>query len=139
MGFGEEPDRFVRAAEPAWVVNQVTKEVRRWILTGSLKPGQQFSLRAMSAQLDISFIPLRKALRRLEAQGLITRRGKSAYVAPLSHENLAGVYRLRRQLEPEIAARSCKLLNESDYARIGRYLDVFGDDALSIDDVYEAH
>jgi DNA-binding GntR family transcriptional regulator len=136
----EQSDRFVRAVEPASVVDQVTKEIRRSILSGSLKPGQQFSLREISAQLGISFIPVREALRQLDAQGLvITRPGKSACVAPLSHEDLRGIYRLRRQIEPEIGARSCKLLDETDYTRLARYVDMFGDDDLGIDDVYEAH
>jgi DNA-binding GntR family transcriptional regulator len=136
----ETSDRFVRAVEPASVVDQVTKEIRRSILSGSLKPGQQFSLREISGQLGISFIPVREALRELEAQGLvITRPGKSACVAPLSHEDLQGIYRLRRHIEPEIAARSCKLLDESDYTRLARYIEMFGDDNLGIDDVYEAH
>ncbi len=136
----EQPDRFVRPVEPASVVEQVTKEIRRSILSGSLKPGQQFSLREISAQLGISFIPVREALRELESQGLvITRPGKSACVAPLSQEDLHGIYRLRRQVEPEIASRACKLLDESDYARIGRCLEMFGKEDLGIDDVYEAH
>jgi DNA-binding GntR family transcriptional regulator len=136
----DHSDRFVRAVEPASVVDQVTKEIRRSILSGDLKPGQQFSLREISAQLGISFIPVREALRQLEAQGLvITRPGKSAYVAPLSHEDLQGIYRLRRQIEPEIASRSCKLLEESDYDRIQRYVEMFGEPDLGIDDVYEAH
>jgi DNA-binding GntR family transcriptional regulator len=136
----EQPNRFVRPVEPASVVEQVTKEIRRSILSGLLKPGQQFSLREISAQLGISFIPVREALRELESQGLvITRPGKSACVAPLSHEDLQGIYRLRRQVEPEIASRACKLLDESDYARLGRCLDMFGNEDLGIDDVYEAH
>lgn len=136
----QQDGRFVRAVEPASVVDQVTKEIRRSILSGSLKPGQRFSLREISAQLGISFIPVREALRQLEAQGLvITRPGKSASVAPLSQEDLRGIYRLRRQLEPDIAARSCTLLDESDYDRIERYVDMFGDESLGVDEVYEAH
>jgi DNA-binding GntR family transcriptional regulator len=105
-----------------------------------LKPGQKFSLREISAQLGISFIPVREALRQLEGQGLVvTPPGKSAYVAPLSQEDLHGIYRLRRQLEPEIAARSCTLLDEADFDRIGRYVDLFGNEDAGIDDVYEAH
>jgi DNA-binding GntR family transcriptional regulator len=136
----DHSDRFVRAVEPASVVDQVTKEIRRSILSGSLKPGQQFSLREIATQLGISFIPVREALRQLEAQGLvITRPGKSAYVAPLSHEDMRGIYRLRRQIEPEIAARACKLLDGSDYDRMELYVEMFGKEDLGIDDVYEAH
>jgi DNA-binding GntR family transcriptional regulator len=136
----DHSDRFVRALEPASVVDQVTKEIRRSILSGALRPGQKFSLREISAQLGISFIPVREALHQLQAQGLVvTRPGKSAYVAPLGHEDLQGVYRLRRQLEPEIAARACTLHDESDYDRIEHYVRMFGKQDLGIDDVYEAH
>jgi DNA-binding GntR family transcriptional regulator len=135
-----QSERFVRAVEPASVADQVTKEIRRSILSGALKPGQQFSLRAIAAQLDVSFIPVREALRQLEAQGLVvTRPGRSACVAPLSHEELHSIYRLRRQLETEIAARSCLLLEDSDYDRLDGYVKMFGDDRLGIDDIYEAH
>lgn len=130
----------MRAVEPESVVEQVTKEIRRSILSGALKPGQKFSLREIATQLEISFIPVREALRQLEAQGLvITRPGKSAVVAPLSHDDLTGIYRLRRLLEPYIAARSCTLLDDADFTRIGGYVDMFGRDDLGIDDVYEAH
>jgi DNA-binding GntR family transcriptional regulator len=137
---GDGEVRFVRALAPSSVVDQVAVEIRRSILSGELKPGQQFSLREISAQLGISFIPVREALRQLEAQGLvITRPGKSAVVAPLSHEDLQGIYRLRRQIEPDIAARACKVLDESDYVRLERYVEMFGDENLGIDDVYDAH
>jgi DNA-binding GntR family transcriptional regulator len=133
-------DRFVRAVEPATMADQVTREIRRSILSGALKPGQQFSLREISAQLGISFIPVREALRQLETQGLVvTRPGKSARVAPLSHDDLHGIYRLRRQLEPEIAARACKLLQDDDYDRLTGYVEMFGRADLGIDDIYEAH
>jgi len=136
----EQHEQFVRALQPASVVDRVAKEIRRSILSGALKPGQNFSLREIATQLNVSFIPVREALRRLEAQGLVvTRPGRSATVAPMSHEDLHGIYRLRRQLEPEIAARSCTILSEADYRRIEGYVGMFGDERLGIDEIYEAH
>jgi DNA-binding GntR family transcriptional regulator len=135
-----EPQRFVRAVEPASMVDQVAKEIRRSILSGSLRPGQAFSLREIAAQLEISFIPVREALWQLEAQGLVvTRPGRSAIVTPLSAEDLNGIYQLRRKLEPDIAARACRRLDESAYARLQCYVDTFGEEPRGIDDVYEAH
>lgn len=131
---------FVRALEPTSVVDQVAKEIRRSILTGSLRPGQQFSLREIAGQLGVSFIPVREALRQLEMQGLVvTRPGKSALVAPLDHEDLHGIYRLRRQIEPEIASRSCRLLRAADFQRLKAFVSMFGDEDLGIDEIYEAH
>ncbi len=122
------------------MADQVVKEIRRSILSGAIRPGQAFSLREIAAQLGISFIPVREALLQLEAQGLVvTRPGKSAYVTPLSRDDLNGIYRLRRKLEPDIAARACRLLDEAAYARLQRYIDIFGEKRLGIDEVYEAH
>jgi len=122
------------------VPDQVAKEIRRSILTGELRPGQTFSLREISGQLGVSFIPVREALRDLEAQGLIvTRPGKSAMVAPLAHDDLHGIYRLRRQIEPEIAGRASKKLSQGDYDRLESYLAMFADETLGIDEIYDAH
>jgi DNA-binding GntR family transcriptional regulator len=142
MGVTEQGNevRFVRTLEPTSVVDQVSGEIRRSILSGALRPGQQFSLREIAGQLGVSFIPVREALRQLEAQGLvITRPGRSASVAPLDHEDLRGIYRLRRQIEPEIAARSCRLLHDSDLDRLRDFVAMFGDERLGIDEIYEAH
>lgn len=134
----QEP--FVRTLEPTSVVDQVLKEIRRSILRGDMRPGQQFSLREIAAQLGVSFIPVREALRQLEAQGLVvTRPGKSASVAPLDHADLHGIYRLRRQIEPEIASRSCRLLKAADFQHLKAFVSMFGDEDLGIDEIYEAH
>jgi DNA-binding GntR family transcriptional regulator len=130
----------VRQIGTTSVVDQVTKEIRRSILSGALRPGQEFSLREIAAELGVSFIPVREALRRLEGQGLVvTQRGKSASVVPLSHQDLHGIYRLRRQIEPEIAARSCLLLADQDFVRLDAVVQTFADERLGIDEVYEAH
>jgi DNA-binding GntR family transcriptional regulator len=132
--------RSVRQLEKTSVVDQVTKEIRRSILSGALRPGQEFSLREIAGELGVSFIPVREALRRLEGQGLVvTERGKSASVVPLTHEDLHGIYRLRRQLEPEIAARSCLLLTDEEFQRLDDIAKTFADERLGIDEIYEAH
>jgi DNA-binding GntR family transcriptional regulator len=72
-----------------------------------LQPGQQFSIGELCAELDVSHIPVREALRRLEADGLvILRPSRSAIVTPLSLDELDEVYRLRLAIEPTLAARS---------------------------------
>lgn len=130
----------VRPVVQTSVVDQVTKEIRRSILSGDLRPGQQFSLREIAGDLGVSFIPVREALRRLEGQGLVsTERGKSATVTPLSHEDLHGIYRLRRQLEPEIASRACKLISTAELENLDGVVKTFADSTLGIDDIYEAH
>ncbi|MEU3512506.1 GntR family transcriptional regulator [Streptomyces longwoodensis] len=130
----------VRRVQPLSVVDQVTKEIRRSILCGDLRPGQEFSLREIAGHLGVSIIPVREALRHLEGQGLVvTARGKSAAVAPLTHDELRAIYRLRRQIEPELVGRACLLLTDRDHARLVEHLTVIGDESLGLDEIYETH
>lgn len=88
-------------------VDLVTAEIRRAVLTGTLPPGEQFSIRELARQLGVSHIPIREALRRLEGQGLIVlTQARSAAVAPLSTDDLTAIYRLRLRIEPDLASRS---------------------------------
>jgi DNA-binding GntR family transcriptional regulator len=130
----------VRPVESASMADRVTAELRRSILNGALAPAQTFSLREISAQLGVSFIPVREALRNLESEGLVLMSpGRSAQVAPLDLADLQAIYRLRRTLEPEIASRSCLLLDDADLDRLHARAVGFGDERLGMDAIYEAH
>jgi DNA-binding GntR family transcriptional regulator len=130
----------VRPVARMSVTDSVFQEIRRSILSGDLRPGEEFSQRKLAESLDVSFIPVREALRRLEGQGLVVNgQGKSSRVAPLSHDDLHGIYRLRRQLEPEIASRACALLSPAELDRLVDVAHSFADEEANVDDVYEAH
>ncbi len=130
----------VRPIEARSVVGQVTTELRRSILAGDLAPGSEFSLREIAAMLNVSFIPVREALRSLESEGLvITRPGKSAVVTPLDRADLDSIYRLRHQLEPEIAGRACTLLSDAQLDLLDAQTTEFGRPEVTMDTIYEAH
>lgn len=134
------PGPMVRRIEDSSLAERVTAELRRAILSGSLAPGQEFSLREIAGMLGVSFIPVREALRGLESEGLVTtRRGRSAQVTPLNAEDLAAVYRLRRVVEPEIAGRACELLSDAELDALEALAHSFGEEDLGIDEIYEAH
>ena len=85
----------------------VLHEIRRSILSGELPPGQPFTVPMLTEQLGVSHVPVREALRQLEAQGLITLSpSRSATVTPLDPNDLRFIYRLRATVEPELAALS---------------------------------
>lgn len=118
----------------------VTAELRRSILSGALAPGQSFSLREIAGLLDVSFIPVREALRNLEAEGLVLiRPGRSTTVAPVDLDDLQAIYRLRRLLEPDIARRSCLLISDHELDRLASQAAQFGDESRSMDAIYDDH
>jgi len=130
----------VRPIESRSVADQVMTELRRSILSGALAPGQEFSLRELAEMLQVSIIPVREALRSLESQGLVQMRpGRSAFVAPLDLDELRSIYRLRRRLEPEIAQRSCRILSQAELDRLQHQAEGFGDQKLSMNEIYDEH
>ena len=130
----------VRPIESRSVVQQVMTELRRSILSGALEPGREFSLRELAEMLQVSIIPVREALRGLESEGLVvTRPGRSALVAPLDLDELQGIYRLRRRLEPEIAQRSCRLLSDAELDRLELQAAEFGAEHRTMNEIYDSH
>lgn len=105
-------------------VDLVTAEIRRAVLTGALPAGEQFSIRDLAAQLGVSHIPIREALRRLESQGLIVlRQARSASVVPLSTGDLEAIYRLRYLVELPLAGASAGRRGAAETARLDALLE----------------
>ena len=130
----------VRPIETRSLSEQVTNEIRRSILAGTLPPGQSLSLRRLADQLDVSFIPVRDALRVLEGEGLVVNpAGRSASVAPLDLEEFHAIYRVRRLLEPDLARRSVPQLEEAELHRLYQAAAEFGGAERSMDDIYDDH
>jgi DNA-binding GntR family transcriptional regulator len=108
------------------IVDRVTAEIRRCVLTGVLPPGEPFSITGLAEQLQVSHIPIREALRRLENQGLVRlRTGRSAIVTPIDPDELQAVYRLRHLLETDLAGRSAKVFTAADLRRLEEALQAY--------------
>ena len=95
--------------------------IRERIMTVDLKPGQRLVERDLAADLAVSRIPLREALRMLAAEGLILLiPGKGALVAPFGPEDVTHLFDVREVLESLAAqlaatratAESIKPLND---------------------------
>ncbi|MFY9851822.1 MAG: GntR family transcriptional regulator [Trebonia sp.] len=118
----------------------MTNEIRRSILAGGLPPGRSLSLRKLAEQLDVSFIPVRDALRVLEAEGLVVNPpGRSATVAPLDLEEFHAIYRVRRLIEPDLARRAVPLLEDAELDQLYQAAAEFGGTERSMDDIYGDH
>jgi DNA-binding GntR family transcriptional regulator len=82
-------------------LSQVAREqIRGRILDGTLKPGERLVEDRLSAELGVSRVPVREALRDLSAEGLVTllpRRG--ATVVEVTPESVAELVEVRALLE----------------------------------------
>ncbi len=78
----------------------VSEQIRGRILAGTLKPGERLVEDRLSAELGVSRVPVREALRGLSAEGLVTllpRRG--ATVVEVTPESVAELVEVRALLE----------------------------------------
>ncbi|MCF5721715.1 GntR family transcriptional regulator [Pseudomonas syringae] len=103
---------------PAHLARSVIEEtLRNAILDGRLPCGTAMRQQELASLFGVSRMPVREALRQLEAQSLlhvVTHKG--AVVAPLIEDNSAETYALRMLLESEALRLSIPLLTESDIA-----------------------
>lgn len=78
--------------------------LRRRILDGGLQPGERLSMDGLAREFGISKIPIREAVGRLEAHGLIeARQHAGPSVARVDVDQLRGAYLARAELEPLMA------------------------------------
>lgn len=79
--------------------------LRRRIIEGTAAPGERLVERDLAAELEVSRIPLREALRRLAAEGLVVAvPGRGTIVSPITPEDVRDLFDVRTSLE-SLAAR----------------------------------
>jgi DNA-binding GntR family transcriptional regulator len=76
----------------------ISAALRRDIGRGIYKPGP-IRVRAIAARFGVSATPVREALRRLEAEGLVSLRNRQIVVNALSAEEMHEIYGIRAELE----------------------------------------
>lgn len=96
---------------------RVADHLRRAILSGEIAPGQWIRQEEVAERLGASRLPVREALRMLEAEGLTEhepRRG--ARVPSLTMYEVDVIYRMRERLEPLALSESMPNLDASALA-----------------------
>ncbi|PNU06929.1 GntR family transcriptional regulator [Novosphingobium guangzhouense] len=87
------------------------------ILSGALPPGSRIKQDELADELATSRIPVRDALRILEARGLVTMRANAgARVTSLTRRDLEVSYEIRERIEPLLLADSVPHLTDADLA-----------------------
>jgi DNA-binding GntR family transcriptional regulator len=98
---------------------RVADYLRRAILTGDIRPGEWIRQEDVAERLGSSRLPVREALRILEAEGLTEHeRHRGARVPSLSMHEVDVIYRMREQLEPLAIAESIPHLTDTDLGRL---------------------
>lgn len=102
----------------------VAEVLREAILRGILVGGQQLRQEEIARQLGISHIPVREALRQLEAEGLVRLRPYRGFeVCELSPEEVEELYEIRIPLECQALRLALPHLTPEDLRRAEEILE----------------
>lgn len=100
--------------EGSSIQNRIENTLREQILHGSIKPGGRINVRQLEKVFGVSHIPIREAIRRLEAEGLVVNvPQRGAVAAAASLDELDDVYDLRRLVEPQVVRRAVAKMSDT--------------------------
>lgn len=109
----DQEERVLTAQETAIV------HIRNKIAYGELRPDDRIRQEIVAGDLNLSIVPVREALKMLEAEGLVAYRPHHGYqVARLNLKEFAEVNSIRDLLEGEAIARAIPRLTEEDFQKL---------------------
>jgi GntR family carbon starvation induced transcriptional regulator len=98
---GDKADRALPLSQKALHI------LRQQILNGEIPPGQKLRVEVLQRELGLSSSPLREALSRLVAEGLVVADDHRGFrAAPMSQTDLDDIINLRLIVEPAALAQS---------------------------------
>jgi len=105
------------------LASAVADKLREQIIRGEFPESSQLRQDAIAAQFQVSRIPVREALRQLEAEGLISIvPNRGAVVTALSPNDIEELFTIRALLEPEVLKLSIPRLTDDDFAEADEVL-----------------
>lgn len=107
---------------------RVYRYLRQQILEEQLPPGTELSEAALSRGLAVSRGPIREAMGRLAAEGLVTvRPRRGAEVRSLTPQELVDAYQVREALEVMAVRLAVPGITESDLTRLDELVDTMAE------------
>ncbi|MFI1769675.1 GntR family transcriptional regulator [Streptomyces sp. NPDC020800] len=99
--------------------------LRQRLVDHGIEPGSKLNINALATDLDVSPTPVREALARLEADGLVVKRNLAGYTAAplLSARAMEDIFEMRLLLEPVAAAKAATRISKADLTILDQFLE----------------
>jgi len=98
--------------------------VRKAIVDGIYQPGESVRQEALARQLSVSRVPIREALSRLEAEGLVVLRPRRGYIVKeLDVNEIIEIFELRAVMEEHAAYVATKARSSTDIREVQALLE----------------
>jgi len=117
----DTPIPHPRPLNHATLAEQVYQHLRQDILGNAYPPDAALPEKTLANQLNVSRVPVREALHKLAAEGLVTLKPRQgAFVSSLSPRQFLDAYRVREALEDLAIKLAVPNLTREDHAELGR-------------------
>jgi len=101
------------------VERQVYRNIRHGLMSGLIAPGAVLTSRSLATQLNVSAQPVRDALKRLEADGVLESRPQSGFfLRTLSVAEYREITEIRQRLEGLAASHAAKTIQPATIAKL---------------------
>ncbi|MCF1495836.1 FCD domain-containing protein [Agrobacterium vitis] len=106
--------------------NIIANHIREAIVTGEFDEGEPIRQDDVAKLFDVSKIPVREALKRLEAEGLVEfQRNRGAVVKSVSEPEIAQIFEVRAMLESNAIKLSVPRMTVRTFDRAEEYCNAF--------------
>ena len=115
--------------------------IRDAIISGQLAAGERLSQDELARQLGVSRAPVRDAVNRLEAEGLVRTAAKGVVVAKMTPRELLELFEVRALIDSYVARRACTLLSHGDLGRLEQIVEATAQlsDGGDVQEIVRAH
>lgn len=105
---------FSKKEKPSYV-QTAYDSIRKLILDEQIEAGTLLSENQLAEYLNMSRTPIREAIRRLQAEGLLeVRKGLGTFLKPLTLKDVKNIYDVRRALELIACETSIELITDEE-------------------------
>ena len=103
------------------VERQVYRSIRLGLMSGLFRPGETLTSRSLAHELKVSAQPVRDALKRLEADGVLRGKPQSGFLLPnISQGEYREITEIRQRLEGLAGRHSAATISEVQLAELER-------------------
>ncbi len=117
------------------LTEQSYSKLKEYLLSSDIQPETRFSINELSRRLGVGRSPVRDAVIRLTAEGLLESADRSGLrLKPLSRSDLQEIVELREALEPYAARVACSKIDYQQLREMKRLLEAMRNSARKLAD-----
>ena len=94
-------------------------QVLEWLASGAVRPGERIGEESLGMRWNVSRMPAREALIRLEHEGIVTRKpGSGTFIRKISPQELIELYELRAGIESVTIRHTARVITDEQLTEL---------------------